>query len=946
MFLSTVLPSTGNYCVAISRGSGFIHRFFDNVDAVNTYALKQDAKGQTVYVAQATYTDEAVENNEYNRKTGTKSGDPDWRKVRTITNTLYLRSFFVDIDCGEGKPYPTQREGAKALKDMVEDAKLPMPAVVSSGNGLYAYWPMTTDLQLDQWRSVANLLKQVFPFFGLDADPLPTANAAVVLRPPGTTNRKKGRPERTVALLGQTVPTFKFEEFAAQVSKAAKRAGAKNTVVAPPKEQDVWADFEVYQDIPSDAHQIAARCRQVGNFEALRGNVPEPMWYAAIGLLRHADDSHALIHEWSSGHPAYTVADTDQKIEQHKASGVGPTTCAHFGSLDAKLCIGCTYKNKIKSPIVLGRPEPEAIDTEGEEEEAPPAPFTRAKDGLYVQDGDIHFKFYDRDLYPVRIAYDTSLGYEVLTLRHHLPHDGWHEITFRTALVNDPRGLLTALWDNHVHVSGKKEKSLMCAYIEGYAKHLQRKRSLSRLMGQMGWTTLKDKPAFILGKKVFYSDGTIEDAALANNIPDAAKAFCSKGDLGLWSSLTDVFNEEGTEGYAFALLAGAFGAPLMKFTGYEGAMVSLVGKSGIGKTLLTRWIQSTYGIQDQLMMLRDDTRNSLVARLGVYGSLPLTIDEITNIEAHELSDLVYRITQGRDKARLSRGAVERPNINQWNTLAVVSSNTSLAEKLSTLKADASAEMNRVFEYELSAHPALDRNVCTAIFRTITDNYGYAGEAFIHHIVQHTDEHQQKMDELTTYIEDKAGVSSQDRFWCAIIAAAIYGGMLAKKLNLIHFNVSSVLKWAVGTLQVLKAERGDMAVDAVQWLGLFLDDHANNRIVLDVGPDPRASRMVYQMPHGPLHWRHEQDRGRLFISRSEIKRDLAKRHASYRTFMNELLAKRILVTSNKRKVLGAGTNVAGGQHPCWEIDVNNPALGHVAVQLVEQAKTDALLHEVK
>jgi len=59
-----------------------------------------------------------------------------------------------------------------------------------------------------------------------------------------------------------------------------------------------------------------------------------------------------------------------------------------------------------------------------------------------------------------------------------------------------------------------------------------------------------------------------------------------------------------------------FGAPLLKFTGFDGAMVSMFGGSGAGKTLLMRWVQSIYGFHNDLLMLRDDTRNALVSRLG------------------------------------------------------------------------------------------------------------------------------------------------------------------------------------------------------------------------------------------------------------------------------------------------------------------------------------------
>jgi uncharacterized protein (DUF927 family) len=103
---------------------------------------------------------------------------------------------------------------------------------------------------------------------------------------------------------------------------------------------------------------------------------------------------------------------------------------------------------------------------------------------------------------------------------------------------------LTALWDNHVHITGKKEKNLMCAYLEGYMQRLQRKRKLGRLMNQMGWKEINGSRAFVLGTKIFNSDGSVDQVALANNIPTAAQAYHCKGELAEWVRTTDVFNED------------------------------------------------------------------------------------------------------------------------------------------------------------------------------------------------------------------------------------------------------------------------------------------------------------------------------------------------------------------------------------------------------------------
>lgn len=936
MFLSHVLPTAGLYCVAIAAGKGFRHRFFDNLEKAYNFALQQDAEGETVYVAQATYSEHAREANLHNRGLQGGSKNPDWQKERSKGNTVALRSFFLDIDCGAGKPYPDQTHGAKALATAVAKANLPAPVVVRSGNGLYAYWPMVEDVPVGQWETIARVLKDVMVAVGFEADPAPTANCAAVLRPPGTHNRKPGCKSPEVTVISK-LKQYNIKEFATALGMAAKKYQVKQPAkVAAPKDTNPWEDFQVYQDVPSSALAIEKKCAQVRAFAAVKGHVDEPMWYAMIGLLRFTTEGEKIIHEWSSGHPDYSVSETDRKIQQHIASGAGPTTCGHIGALCPEQCMGCKSKDKISTPLILGRPEPVAATDVTEEDCDAPEPFIVADDGLYVRDGETHFRFYDRQLIPIKVSFDVSVGCEVTTLKHNLPHGGWHEFSIKTALVHDQKSLLSKLADNHVLVIGKKEKSIMGGYLESYVQRLQRKRAIGKLLGQMGWTISREQDAFVLGKKIYYADGSIDVATVANNVPAVTEAYHTKGDLSKWAELTSLLDKPGAEGFAFALMAGGFGAPLMKFTGYEGAMVSLVGKSGIGKTLMTRWIQSVYGEERSLMMLRDDTRNSLISRLGIYGSLPMTIDEITNIDPNELSDLVYRITQGRDKTRLSKDSVERTSAQRWNTIAVVSSNSSLVDKLSSLKSDASAEMNRVFEYSVTAHPELTREVCTGIYRTITDNYGHAGEVYIKEITTKVSEHRANIDKLVAFIEAKTKTSGEDRFWCAVVAAAVYGGGIARRLGLLHIDTSRVLKWAIENMVSMSVDRSENVIDSVGLLAQFLDENIRNALVVRIDKDHKGGREIHilQSPVGKLEYRFEQNMDRLYISRAAIRTHIQKGYGNYRTVTNELTSLGVLINANQKRVLGQGTPFASGKQDCWVINTARPELGHVAMVLAD------------
>lgn len=925
-FLRRLLPGEGLYCVAAPlQSGGFKHYFCQTIEEVQKNIAYLDLHNNAVYLAQASFkTDD-------NRKS---------------SNALFLKNFFLDIDCGPDKDYPSQKEAVVALKDFLATTELPFPAIVSSGNGLYAHWIIDEMMPAESWKVFARMLKDLCVAAEFRVDPMRTADISSVLRPIGATHRKDPTNPKTVSLLKDT-ETLTLQEFVTAVKAAAKKVGVSTQPLNPPTTKGINDDFlEGLEGPPSSIAKIAGKCAQIGNFCTQKGNVSEPLWYAALGVMVFCADGDDYIQDWSSGHPDYSPQATSDKAQQYLDSGVGPSTCAQFGSINPAGCLGCPSKDKIKSPILLGRPEPVETKTEvlptGEENTTPKG-FRRAEDGLHVEQEGIWRRFYDQDLFVRQMAYDESLGYQVATVRHHLPHEGWLEFTFRSSLIHDSKALMTTFSDNHVHVLGASERKAMVAYVEGWLDQLKRRQRMAQLLNQMGWKlTNKGEHLFVLGNRLFHQDGTIEDANLARNVPTAAQGYKTMGDLNKWVEATEVLDRPGMEPLAFALLCG-FAAPLMKFTGFDGAMISMVGSSGIGKTLLLRYIQSIYGSHSELMMLREDTKNALISRLGVYGNLPLTVDEVTNIDGQELSDLVYRVTQGRDKARLTKNSEERKVLNHWNTIAIVSTNASLIDKLSETKHDSTPELNRVFEYPVAAVPGFEGEVTSDLYWAITKNYGWAGERFINHLVQNVEAigaglaaTQKKIDALTS-------IRGDERYWSAMAATAIYGGLVARKLGLIRFDVSKILNWACQQIIGMRKDKDDLAADAVSILGQFLDENVNNRLLV------KGSGKIINVlasPRGPLVVRHEVDTDKLYFGRAIFKNWLSKRFGQYTAIKNELIACGALKNPNRQKALGAGTSFAGATQPCWELDMTNRKLGVVGLQVVQSAKELELRKEVE
>ena len=945
-FLDVVLPTKGFYCAArLIPTGGFAHRFFDNIIDLKAHLAAADAQGSAMYVAQATYAQIALDNHAYNSTLPYGSPKEARKRTRTKQNAVYLRNFFVDIDCGAekfakdpDKSYPSQGEAAQALITFCQASGLPLPYLVHSGNGLYAHWAMSEDVPAERWAHLAHILKDVLRAYGFRQDPSRTSDSASVLRPVGTHNRKDPANPKSVRLLKMESQPLQLTQWVALLDRAARQAKVETKVFDRPTTfrggDNEWTSG--LEGPESSLEKIATRCAQVRRVRDLKGDVSEPTWYNFIGLaqftLEAKETADGIIHDWSEGHPDYSADVTAGKIEHHRGSGAGPTTCAKFGADSPTECVACPHKNKVKSPIVLGRPGAVSIAATEEEEDDLPWNFQRTAEGLFfIEEKDTEpVRFYPYDLSLVKIAYDYTLRHETVTIRHAIPHKGYQEFSVGSHLLHDPKALLMELAKNHVQVSGKESKGLMAHYIDAYMAQLRKKRQMSTLYSQMGWHEDEGGKVFVLGEKVIKPDGE-SVTGFAANIPLVAKAFSQQGELHEWVRATQVFDLPGMEPLAFAFLAGAFGAPLLRFTGFAGAMVALVGPSGLGKTLVGEWVLSTYGDPQKLRLLKKDTTNMIFSRLGLYGSLPVYMDEISNIDPKELSDLLYGITQGREKGRLHRSGQERASINEWNTIALASSNHSLNDKLSGLKTDATAELNRVVEVKVNPVAGFDRATATGAYRAFYENFGCAGPVFAEWLVQNQEKHQANLDKLSADLDRRTGARSDERFWSAVAACAIYGGLVARKLGLIAFDVERIVTWLVDSTSDRREEREDLVGDQVSLLGQMLDDLAGGALII-AKADSGVANMIKE-PKGAVNYRIETDTNRLFIPRNVVKRYLDKHYGSYSGLRDELKDRGALLQDGARKVLGAGTFIGGTQQLCWVIDLAVPVLGRHAVGLV-------------
>ena len=97
-FLTKILPEDQNVKFLFLMGSkNREHRTFTDINLMADTALRLDGEGYDVYFACASFLNE-----EYQDTDGK-------RRQRTAKNATAAGSFWLDIDCGEGKDYETQK---------------------------------------------------------------------------------------------------------------------------------------------------------------------------------------------------------------------------------------------------------------------------------------------------------------------------------------------------------------------------------------------------------------------------------------------------------------------------------------------------------------------------------------------------------------------------------------------------------------------------------------------------------------------------------------------------------------------------------------------------------------------------------------------------------------------------------------------------------------------
>lgn len=901
------------------------------------------------------------------------------KKYRIEENWDRAKSFWIDIDCGQkkfdaGQGYLKKIDGTKAIAAFAKKVGLPRPMIVDSGNGIHVYWPLTKDISHTKWVMVARWLKSCLAHEKVLADSSRTADFASILRPVGSANRKGDAKEVKVIVTCQPIDPAEFAKalqafVTANDVKLIKESVKKtyNTDL----NSDLTAHLSTYPDIPVDADELANKCQQVRQMRDTKGDLGYEPWRGVIGLLKHCENGLALTEEWSANREDTGHEQLDWQ-NKYDTWDKGPTTCAFFEQHNSPGCVGCEHKDKIRTPLVLGRVIPiieestaEVVTEEGAVEEAvvPALPYGYIWDGKLLsrlipdKEGVMQaFSFCENLFYPTsRIR--SEEGTFKYGIRFHLPDKRVRNFDIPSEAVASSTDLLRAFARYELNKSNHKHAGEhMTAYLLDQLQALKQRVTETNTLTAFGWRD--EHKAFLLGDKLYTKGAEPSDVLIGGNAKERAVTFTpNKGSLeGYAEALNFLYNREGASHWQYTICAG-WGSLLAHHCEdlYKGLILALQGgATARGKTTVCHAALAAFGNPAKLTLNSKDgfTTNALWATLGVFNNIPVLVDELTGVDPATFSDVAYGVSNGQDKIRMTSkgGNVVFAKSSEWRLNVYVTGNKDFHGLLAANQANSQAEAVRLIQVNVDRYPPLvlaDRadfpvgdegddawNAASALvaaehIKRMTQNSGHAGAAIIKYMLDNEASVAKAMQDMLTRFT-KILPSPKYRFYRAHSACTMVAAQIAKKLGIIEFDLKELYAFTVNLIVEL--------ADSVMETNTISSEDAFHRMISHLMPriivtseyrdkrDGRGPESPRMRIMGDVAGRyvvgtanHKEHAGHLMLSQKEVRDWCMKNRIDFHNMLESLQQEGALLKQGEKFTLTRGTDCPIVQHRCIIID---------------------------
>jgi hypothetical protein len=451
---------------------------------------------------------------------------------------------------------------------------------------------------------------------------------------------------------------------------------------------------------------------------------------------------------------------------------------------------------------------------------------------------------------------------------------------------------------------------------------------------QFGW---QPDGSFVINNKQI-SKGDVRVVPVSPELINLVANTTPSGTLDAWRTVVNMFIAKKKHDILFSMLTG-FASPLMEFTGHNGVAIHVQShSSGTGKTVSLMLAASVFGHPSRSFVSIQSSVLATIHRMGLQNSLVVPIDEVTTKTRNTTEgavgwakEFLLAVTQGKGKERIDGSTIkERRNITQWKLLALLSSNTSIIDGLTSSTTTTEGEINRLLEIEMHEPLGLTREE-EQLVGTLADNYGYAGYQFIRWVCDNMDITRGVVKQVGDELQKSFNARGTERFWMAGITAIISAAILVspKYANIVKLPVHGITEFASSLLQKMRAAALTNTRTASDILNTFVREYHPNLLILRKKNDAVIAQMGLQDITEETPTRTKV-RGRvehgfkpgvvtLFIERSVLNQHCYEMTFNSTAFISEL-ATCYTVQTDVKKSLFANTKSVSPRVRCVAIDI--------------------------
>ena len=801
--------------------------------------------------------------------------------IRLAANALHLKSFFIDIDYGkaDGSSYATAEEAIVELMKFIGVVKLPKPTmIVSTGGGFHVYWCVSSALTPDEWSPLAFALAEAAKANGLKCDTQCTVDSVRVLRLPDTFNRKK-EPARHVRFIG---PRLDFDYSLVRISEPlAPYMGRVPGLQSPtvdrslfPLRQNPFAAIASelgggLDDLrPAiDLDLVTPACGFLRDAVATGGAaLNNPLWNITTLISSFTKGGRADAHRMGDKHASYSKETTDdffdRKDRERRDRGLGWPSCATISATGSTACKSCALFAQGKSPLNFEqRPAPQgsgvtqalagnhaaggqaAVGQAAGQGQTGAGAFGAAQasnpssllPSAVTSQGNLDLpQNYQRNAngtiskivadpnnpggqlavdisdYPMMNAWlqkdPNMLHFDSIVERNRVTQI---DIELDFIGTNEMRKRL----QSQGFMLNSNDKAIGDFFVAWIKKLQQMKDSVAS--APFGWQDKNGQTeGFIYGGQIWTPNGS-SPSATAN--PVINQQYKPKGSDAYWLDAVKLVTSQGRPDLD-AIVASAFAAPLVMFTGHLGMLMSAYSKeSGIGKSTALRIAQAVWGDPIRAVQSLSDTQNSVMAKIGSVRSLPVYWDELkTDEDTKKFVNMTFQIAQGKEKSRLTQSA-QMKEPGHWQTLVVSASNDSLIDHVTQQTSTTLAGLYRIFEYTVVPAPAasvglVDTSEATIRLSKLNNNYGAVGLKYAQWLGANFKQIEKDMALISKQLNVETNSNQEERFWISLIAAILLGARYANMLGYSVFDEINLKAFMLRSLDTMRTLRGQQTVD--------------------------------------------------------------------------------------------------------------------------------------